>query len=417
MKKIILTTTFLSFMASAVYSGGFELTEYSATGMGRGFSGGGVSSDDYSNVILNPAGMVLKGSGLQAVHSIVHLHTDVKGQVSAGGSPISSGESHMSYTAHLPSFVGQYQPEFNQDLRFGLAVFAPFGLETPYKEDWFAKNEATKSRFEAIDIAPSMAYQINDKWSVGASAIVQYVKARLASNLSQVHAQADYNVLKGDTINYGYTLGIMYRPQKETRIGLSYRSYINNNIDAESHTRLKSAFGGITLIKDVYAKIQTPERITLGIAHDLTDKLTLSSTIRYTHWSRFSDLNIYEENGTPVSFTKENWENSWYLSLGADYKIDANWIVRAGVAWDQSPIQGEKYRTARIPDNDRIWTSVGFSYINGPWQFDVAGAYGFIEDFNSNNQAYSTTGSPTTLYQAKYDANIVMASFGVQYNF
>ena len=48
-------------------------------------------------------------------------------------------------------------------------------------------------------------------------------------------------------------------------------------------------------------------------------------------------------------------------SPSARYKLNGQWTVRGGVAYDQGPVENQ-YRMAVIPDTDRVWFSGGASY-------------------------------------------------------
>ena len=58
---------------------------------------------------------------------------------------------------------------------------------------------------------------------------------------------------------------------------------------------------------------------------------------------------------------ENNWDDTWFFSVGADYKLNGQWTVRGGVANDQGPVENQ-YRMAVIPDTDRVWFSGGASY-------------------------------------------------------
>ena len=52
------------------------------------------------------------------------------------------------------------------------------------------------------------------------------------------------------------------------------------------------------------------------------------------------------------------------ISLGVNYVLSDYWTIRAGYANDESPVPDE-FRTARIPDSDRDWFTLGASYSPG----------------------------------------------------
>jgi long-chain fatty acid transport protein len=63
-----------------------------------------------------------------------------------------------------------------------------------------------------------------------------------------------------------------------------------------------------------------------------------------------------------------------------DYRLNNQWTLRAGVAYEESPIDTE-IRSTRLPDNDRIWASIGASYQwNDKLSFDVAYTHIFAKE-------------------------------------
>ena len=51
--------TALVLSATSALAGGYQLNDYSVTGLGRSYAGQGIMGDDYSAIAFNPAGMRL----------------------------------------------------------------------------------------------------------------------------------------------------------------------------------------------------------------------------------------------------------------------------------------------------------------------------------------------------------------------
>ena len=156
----------------------------------------------------------------------------------------------------------------------------------------------------------------------------------------------------------------MFQPVETVRVGLAYRSHIAHN--AEGHTDVKA--GPLNLTSDMKVRIKTPDTVTLSATWEATDALRLSGTARWSKWSNFRTLDVQnlDFNGTPYAKdanvpVENNWDDTWFFSVGADYKLNGQWTVRGGVAYDQGPVENQ-YRMAVIPDTDRVWFSGGASY-------------------------------------------------------
>ena len=73
---------------------------------------------------------------------------------------------------------------------------------------------------------------------------------------------------------------------------------------------------------------------------------------------------------------ENDWQDTWLFSIGADYKINSDFTVRGGIAYETSPIDDQSTRMAVIPDTDRVWLSLGASwYATKDLQFDVGATY------------------------------------------
>ena len=59
--------------------------------------------------------------------------------------------------------------------------------------------------------------------------------------------------------------------------------------------------------------------------------------------------------------TEENWKDTMFYSLGGIWKVNPRWAVKAGLAYDRSPVDNQT-RTPRIPDSDRTWISAGVGW-------------------------------------------------------
>ena len=70
---------------------------------------------------------------------------------------------------------------------------------------------------------------------------------------------------------------------------------------------------------------------------------------------------------------RHHYRNTWLFALGADYKINDQWTVRGGVAYEEDAVDDQTYRVATIPDGDRLFLSLGASYnFNKNWSIDTA---------------------------------------------
>lgn len=340
--------------ATQTYAAGFQLSEQSAIQMGRAMAGAGVVGDDLSAVHYNPAGMtLLSGTRMQATGTWVAVNLDYESHDGHDGSVTENGRLKGQI---IPA--GFLTHQINDSLWAGLGLTVPYGMGTEYGEDWEGRKRGTESMILTFDINPNLAWKVNDKLSVGGGISLQYAKAELGMGMGPMQVN-----VKGDSWAWGWNVGLMFQPVETVRLGLAYRSHIAHN--AEGHTDVKSP---LNQTSDMKVRIKTPDTVTLSATWEATDALRLSGTARWSKWSNFRTLDVQnlDFNGTPYAkfanvLVENNWDDTWFFSVGADYKLNGQWTVRGGVAYDQGPVENQ-YRMAVIPDTDRVWFSGGASY-------------------------------------------------------
>lgn len=343
--------------ATQTYAAGFQLSEQSAIQMGRAMAGAGIVGDDLSAVHYNPAGMtLLSGTRMQATGTWVAVNLDYEGNY---------GQSENGRLKGQTIPAGFITHQINDSLWAGLGLTVPYGMGTEYGEGWEGRERGTESMILTFDINPNLAWKVNEKLSVGGGISLQYAKAELGMGMGPMQAN-----VKGDSWAWGWNVGLMFQPVETVRLGLAYRSNISHN--ADGHTTLNNVpvktDNGLVLTNirsDMEVRIKTPDTITFSATWEATDALRLSGTARWSKWSNFHSLDVQNLDlaGPQFSSTvvENNWDDTWFFSVGADYKLNGQWTIRGGVAYDQGPVENQ-YRMAVIPDTDRVWFSGGASY-------------------------------------------------------
>lgn len=129
--------------------------------------------------------------------------------------------------------------------------------------------------------------------------------------------------------------------------------------------------------------------------HQLNPKVALMADATWVRNSQLQQIDI-KQYSTPAQgdlILHQNWKDTWRLSFGSNYQLNDAWMLRGGVAWEQSPVQSDDQRHPALPDSDRLWLSLGANYkINKQSSIDLA--YSFI-DFKNANVNYTDSCNPT----------------------
>lgn len=409
LKKVATTGMVLSAVALATteaFAAGFQLTEQSVVTLGRAYAGSGITGDDVSAPFYNPAAMVfLPGTQIQLGVTGVSMNQVVKIERGADAGTTNDGQHKTEF---LPNFYVTHQ--INPEWWVGLGITMPFGLSTDYGQypNWKYGNRGTEAELMDIDINPSFAWKPNDFFSLGGGISLQYAKAKLGldalvpaamlaslGNFPPVPPDDNGNVClghgeeTGDSWGWGWNLGFVLRPTENFRFGVSYRSSIKHK--ASGHFELSNVPAAALLTQYGLATkypskvtIKTPDTVYASALWEASKDLTLTGTVRWAKWSN-SQVWTLRQSGLPHTGNNliENFRNipirhhyrdTWLFALGADYKINEQWTVRGGIAYEENAAgKDQTYRVATIPDGDRLFLSLGCSYnFDKHWSVDSA---------------------------------------------
>jgi|APTNR8051073442_1049403.scaffolds.fasta_scaffold01828_8 long-chain fatty acid transport protein len=376
------------------FASAFGLREQSVSALGNAFAGGAAAADDPTYMFYNPAALALQsGSQIVALGTFLKPSTsfDLKSGSSAGGVSTGGGDggSDASDDQFVPAVFAVVDlsraVDVVDNLKVGLAVTSPFGLETDYNAGWAGRYYALQSKLRTVNVSPTVAFEPTDGLSVGGGVQAQYADAELSNAvdfgsiaatipplapLAQPTEQDGRARFDGDDWAFGWTAGAIYQPWQGTRLGVSYRSALKHNLKGDARFRLDddgignavSNATGAFQNTGARARLETPEVVSFGVSQELNTQWSVMADAAWTRWSRVDELRVRFDNPSqPDDVTDTDWNDTWFFALGATYRPSDPWTLRAGVAYDQSPVPN-RTRTPRVPDNDRYWFTLGLSY-------------------------------------------------------
>jgi len=394
------------------HASAFQLKENSAEGLGRSFAGSAAAPGDCSVVVNNPAAMSeVKGSCFQADVTAINFSTKFHGGGEDFlGRPLTGGDGGQGgLTQPVPAIY--FVHSISDQWTLGAAFTVPFGFETEYNDQWVGRYEALKSKLQSPALTFSASWRLSDELSLGASLIAQRTSAELTqaidfgtilagpTNGAVLPQEADgFGSLKGDDWGYGFGLGLLWKATPNDNIGINFHSQIDHTIDGDGKflvpSNIAPLLGGAFVNSPGKADFDTPAFATVSWWHTLDEQLSFGADLGYTHWSSFDKLVVHYSNPVqPDSVSLFNWKNSWFASFGGDYRLDQNWTLRAGIAYDQTPTR-DSTRTPRIPDGNRTWLSFGVGYkVSEDLKFEA----GYVHLWVDNGDVDHTSATFSTL--------------------
>ncbi|ENL6072087.1 outer membrane protein transport protein [Vibrio cholerae] len=381
----------LASVSTFTQAAGFQLAEYSATGLGRAYAGEAAMADNASAQWRNPAMLTyLEGTQVSAGAIYVNPNVDVEGTVNHA----QLGKSHASskdfaHDAVIPNFYLSHQ--LNEQVALGFALGTNYGMETDLGTEFAASHFGNQASVISKEANLNIAYQILPQLSIGGG--VRYVMGEghfgatapaknlirhpVTNNVMTLPKGTILKYMEGEDNSWGWQVGSAWQINQDHRLGFAYKSEVV--MDFEGHAEGVS-YGSY---KPGMMSVTLPATAELASFHQLNDQWAIHASINWTDWSSFKELTaVFPEKSDLIK--SENWEDNYRFALGTTYQYDAKLTLRAGVAYDTSAVD-DKNRTATIPETDRTWVSVGGSYIATPQlTLDAGFTYIFAKDATIN---------------------------------
>lgn len=390
----------------------------SAQGLGMAYAGAASGGIGMGSMAWNPATITMfpgRNSQWNATYLNANSEYSPTATTRAGspfGPPINALGGTQAGTGNLggdgafiPASYSAWQ--LTDRLWIGLTTGAPFGLRSKTENQFHAAQTYGRSaKVRTINIAPTIGYQVNDWLAVGAAVQGQYFKADL-KQATGVTATASNGILNGDTIDFGYRLGVNLTPWQGTAIGIAYRSSIRQTL--EGSQRVPGAY------IPVKASLNLPDSVVFGVSQVINDQWQAHIGVEWTNWSRFRNIPIVAKaNGQVINSLNFQYDDSWFFSAGLEYKYNRDLTLRAGVGYDLSPVN-DRNRTIYISDNDRLWLSAGASYqITEKLKLDVGYTYIDVKKAKVSYEGSHPQQGPI-FYQAEAKPYINIVSAGLTY--
>lgn len=377
----------VAIISSNVYAAGFQLNEYSSSGLGRSFSGEGAVADNATSASRNPATMMMFDRPTFSAGAIfVDPGVDISGTSEKTGNSLDA--KNIAPAQWIPNL--HYIHPLNDQWAVGGSVTSNYGLATEFNDGYTAGPYAGKTDLTTVNLNLSAAYRLNQHFSFGLGFDALYAKAKLeryaGENGPKLGMPADTQIshLKGDEWGYGWNAGILYEVDENNRYGLTYRSEIKVDFDGDYKSSIPSSYNamqsdlpwgtdGNTIPGSL--SLHLPEMWEISGYNRVAPKWAVHYSLAYTSWSQFQELRATGSNGQTLFEKHEGFKDAYRIALGTTYYYDDNWTFRTGIAFDDSPVPAQN-RSISIPDQDRFWLSAGTTYaFNQNASVDVGVSY------------------------------------------
>lgn len=371
MSKLINVWLVLLISSLIAFGAGYQIGEHGSRAQGMG-SAVVAQASDASAVFFNPAGIAyLKGLNILAGATLIAPKSDF-----TGPTPSTLKTDMVSQTFYPPHAYVTYTLENN--LSFGLGFFIPYGLGTKWADNWVGRYLAVKTDLQGMYINPTVAYKVNDQFSIGLG--VSYVMGDVElnqriptySSLTPPTPAANdgWVSLKGDGTGFSFNAGVLYKASEKVSLGLSYRSLANIEFEGDAVFTEMQALASFFPGGSGKTELPMPADLRVGAAYTVNPNFIVEADFEYVFWSAYDELKLdipdgpdFPLSGEPIqtsSVDKKNYKDAYLVRLGGEYMFE-KLAVRAGFVYDMSPVPDESLEPL-LPDSDRLEGIIGLGY-------------------------------------------------------
>ena len=399
---------------------GFGLNEIGSCAVSRGYAVTGSPCKDASLLYWNPAA----ATGL-AGNSLLFGATSI-----AVKGAFTRDSALGRFSANVPTAYAPhvfFTHRASDDMAWGFAVYVPYGLSSQLGNDFPGRFVADEASIRTLYFQPSVAYKLNDRWSVGGGPVIGHSNVHLQQSLDLstqatgsldptgkpvlfnqlgIAARTEFarGTLKGSGTAYGYTVGVYGKVSDNITMGARYLSalwfkYSNgtaaftqtptgltlsagNPLSLPTGTPIDSVVAseftgsGALTAQTASTALVHPDQAELGFGYTGISHWLFSADYAWIGWKKSKALIVQFSNPTLGTVTEvTDYSNSSALRVGAQYSASNNWQWRMGFAGVAGAAPDENV-TPIIPDQDRANYTGGVAIpLMGAWTLDAAYAY------------------------------------------
>lgn len=330
----------------------------------------------------------------------------------AGVVPVGPTTGDVDETGLIPN--AYLVKSLSDKLSLGLGLGSTFGSVTEYDPAYFGRFSGISIDYKQTNLNPSIAYQATDEVSIGFGFNIAQAEASLVQAVPPLggipaNATGEIDV---DATATGFNLGALFEPRDGLRFGIAYRQAMDFDLEGEQ------TISAINLRRDVEAQLEAPASLSFSAMGKIAPRTDLLFDFTRTYWSGLQTLTA-QVSGTntnaaaPIRF---NFEDSNRIALGVRHQYNDRLSVRAGIAYDHTPVPDAASRTVTLPDSDRLWLALGARIgLSKTSSLDIGFAYLRLAKTNID-RVVTTPDETTALQRIRADVEADAMLLSVQYN-
>ena len=324
-------------------------------------------ADDASAVFYNPAGLG-QLTGTHVSGGVYYLQPEFHFRATDGAT---EGMYQPSYLPHLYA-----ESNFGLDhLRFGIGLNDTFGINENWGDTGPLRTLVDKGQLQVIDVAPAVAYEVDEHLSFGLAVNVNYGDLLLTRQVTLGAPPTPEGAFRfrGEAVAASVTPGVLWKVDDRNSVGAYYKSPYSLDLSGRASLRVP----GVTQYGPSHAdaSLDLPQSAGIGYAVRPVEPLKLEADVIWTDWHSVRQLEVSSAdphfNGQTIP---AHWDGGFTFRGGAQYDLTRNWVVRGGYAYGQNSVPGSTF-SPLVPDSNYHLFAVGVGYAGDHWGVDLAGQY------------------------------------------
>jgi long-chain fatty acid transport protein len=359
LSRSVLTLALLG--ANQVLAGGLWLNEYGDFAGGRASAGAQAGTDEASTILGNPASAgSLKGSQLfvSAGAFIPQVEFDIEQSIPFIGDEDGGQAGEIAPGASLAYIYDTGSDKWG----LGLSLAGLSGAGLDYNDEWVGRYQVTDVSLLLMGLGVSVSYQFTDKFAIGVKPIFYYstldMKLRVPTSLITGRNDAKAE-LDGDDTGWGVMAGFTYEFSPSTRIGVMWQSEFSVKYDGDLKIK-----GGLPVSAKVNSdtELDMAQIVRAGLHHQLNDRWGVDFSVGWDDWSTLDSVFVSVDTGDGSGAALEkNWKDTYHYAAGFQYRLNDDWDLTSGIAYDTNPIDAND-RTADLPVDRQVRYNAGARY-------------------------------------------------------
>ena len=297
-------------LSSVAQAGGINLYEIGNTDLALASAGMAARAEDSSVLAANPAGLA-NVEGKSFAGAMGGLYGDAQ-------YTRDDGTEVGNVVGFLPIGSFFYSQQVSDNLTLGVGMYGNWGLALEF--DYMPFDSAMT---QAYTVQPSMAYRLNDQWSLGASIGVHY-------GIMQLETPA-FDTEDSD-LQLNGKFGLLYELNDNTRFGLAYTA--DTGFEFEG----------------MPTEAVMPQQIVFSAYHKFNDKLAIMGNVNWQDWSEYSTTFMVPTQDT------------YHAALGMQYSASERTMFNVGFAYDTSILESQDNGDFTLPTGKAYRIGTGVDY-------------------------------------------------------